>query len=297
MSMRSFTLSLAPFVFHIKTDIDGVIQNAKHIYQDSFCDKTSDDADDETYIDYYLSIVKSSGVRKFYKPQARFFCDGREPFKPLNQSQAFAMLEWGMNWTVAAHELQHVILHSAVLERNGKAIVFPAPPGSGKSTLTAHLANHGWRLLSDEMALILPNTQTVLPFVRPICLKNQSIDLVKRWFPNARFSSIAKDTHKGDVIHMAPNQNAFANAQTSAQLVGIVFPKYSPAVSLDIYQLDMRETYMQLVNNAFNFTAIGESSFDTLIGIIEKIPAFEICYNDLAAVDAFLQEDVINTHD
>jgi predicted NACHT family NTPase len=37
-------------------------------------------------------------------------------------------------------EVQHVIIHSAILGKGNKAILFPAPPGSGKSTLTAYLA-------------------------------------------------------------------------------------------------------------------------------------------------------------
>lgn len=290
MKQTQFTLHLPPFTFRITTDIELVAQNARLIYAQQYSEEFSD----SDYIDYHLSVMKSTGVRKFYKPQARFFCDHREPFKPLNHSQAFAMLEWGMNWTVAAHELQYVIIHSAVLERDGKAIIFPAPPGSGKSTLTAHLANSGWRLLSDEMALVLPHSTTVIPFVRPVCLKNQSITLAKQWFPDLVYSSIAKDTHKGDVIHMAPSKFALDNASKPAHIVGIVFPKYEPQTKLDIYQLNMREAFMQLVQNAFNFTAIGKDSFETVTRLIEKVARFEICYNDLHAVDAFLQEEIID---
>jgi hypothetical protein len=43
-----------------------------------------------------------------------------------------------------------------VLERGGRALLLPAPSGSGKSTLCAGLAFNGWRLLSDELALLDP---------------------------------------------------------------------------------------------------------------------------------------------
>ncbi|MFC4700124.1 HprK-related kinase A [Glaciecola siphonariae] len=291
MRSEKFLLRLPPFTFSVSTDIPLVKDNARLIYGNACVDISQRSRDD--YIDYHLSLEKNTGVRRFYKPQARFFCDGREPFKPLTHSQAFAMLEWGMNWTVAAHELQYVIVHSAVLEKNGKAILFPAPPGSGKSTLTAFLANNNWRLLSDEMALVIPQTSTVLPFVRPICLKNQSIDLCQNWFADATYSSVAKDTHKGDVIHMAANAHAQQNAAKPADIVGVVFPKYDVNTELDIYQLNMREAFMQLVFNAFNFTAIGQDSFETVTALIEKVKAFEICYSNLPEVDAFLTEEII----
>ncbi len=288
--MKEFRLHLPPFTFHINTDIDLVAKNAKLIYQQAY----SDDINFTDYVDYQLSVIQSGGIRKLYKPQARFLCDEREPFKPLNLSQAYAILEWGMNWTVAAHELQYVIVHSAVLAKDNKAIIFPAPPGSGKSTLTAHLANNGWRLLSDEMALILPHTNTVIPFVRPVCLKNNAINLAKQWFPEAVFSSVAKDTHKGDVIHMAPPQSAINANQQSAEIVGVVFPKYDANCDLDIYQLTMTDTFMQLANNAFNFTAIGKDSFDTVTSLLETTHNFEINYNNLHDVMAFLQEEIID---
>jgi HprK-related kinase A len=288
--MQTFQLNLPPFMFQVETNIPLVARNANIIYGDAY----SDEIDLLVYVDYYLSATYSGGIRRFYKPQARFLCDEREPFQPLTANQAYAMLEWGMNWTVAAHELQYAIVHSAVLAKDDKAILFPAPPGSGKSTLTAHLSQNGWRLLSDEMALIIPGTNQVIPFVRPICLKNSSIALAKQWFPESVFSTLAADTGKGDVIHMAPPKAAFEQNRTPAKIVGIVYPNYKADRKLDIYQLTMTESFMQLVDNSFNFTAIGKSSFDTLTSLIEKTKQFEIFYNDLNEVDLFLTEDIIN---
>ena len=66
---------------------------------------------------------------------------------------------------------RYLIIHAAVVERNGFALLLPAPPGSGKSTLCAGLIHHGWRLLSDELALIDPETATLQAIPRPVSLK------------------------------------------------------------------------------------------------------------------------------
>ncbi|MDU0356337.1 HprK-related kinase A [Paraglaciecola aquimarina] len=283
----SYFLDLHPFSFSIQTDITQVISNLSTIYGDRFKKLTSEVAD------YELSVQKSAGLRSFLRPQARFFCDQLEPFKPLSLQKSFAFLEWGMNWTVAANEVQHVIIHSAVLAKGNKAILFPAPPGSGKSTLTAYLSHNGWRLLSDEMALIIPNTKTVIPFVRPICLKNQSIEIAKRLFPNGKFSNIAKDTHKGDVIHLSPPELSWQNQTKTAELVGIVFPNYRANQDLQIYQLDKTQGFMQLVNNAFNYSILRETAFSTLTQVVEGVQTFEIFHNDLAEVAEFLEQEII----
>ena len=69
------------------------------------------------------------------------------PFQPLPAYMALPALEWGINWCVANRANQYLMLHSAVVEKRGSAIVFPAWPGHGKTTLCAGLMLSGWRLL------------------------------------------------------------------------------------------------------------------------------------------------------
>lgn len=291
---RHFELALAPFHFAIHTDLEIVVDNLYLMYGKRVSEVTPQtlDSDRLPYIDYELHITHTNGLRRFYKPQARFKCDQYEPFKPLNHSQAFAMLEWGMNWAIASYEMEHVVIHSGVLAKGNEAVLFPAPPGSGKSTMTAHLAFNGWRLLSDEMSLITPLTQTVTPFVRPICLKNESIHLAKAWFPEATFSSIAKDTHKGDVIHLAPPVDS--QLDTPATIKAIVFPKYQKGAGLEIIQLNQAQAMHQFADNAFNFSVLGEKGFLTLVGVVEQAQCFHITYEDAADIQAFLEQEVLS---
>ena len=279
-------LLLPPFCFEITTNSHLVAENLQKIYQFSDWSSTKP-------ADYQLSLQHANGIRRFLKPQAQFKADQQEPFQPMLATQAYAMLEWGMNWCIASHEMQFVVIHSAVLAKDNKAILFPAPPGSGKSTLTAYLAFQGWRLLSDEMALIIPHTRTVQPFVRPICLKNRSIDLARSWFPNATFSSVATHTHKGDVVHLSPPADSWHAATLPAEIVAVVFPRYTAETELEIYQLNQAQSFMQLASNAFNYGVIGSEGFETLTSLIAQVPGFEVCYNNVAEVANFLEEELL----
>lgn len=243
--------------------------------------------------DYFISLSHNKGLRRYIKPQARFMCDDAEPFKPLSASQGFAMLEWGMNWAISSHEVNYVILHAAVLAKGDDAIVFPARSGSGKSTLTAHLMQNGWRLLSDEMALIKPGTLEVIPMVRPICLKNASIELAKSWFKEVEFSSIAHHTHKGNVIHMAPNKSSQQNASRPATIRAVVFPEYHHEVFADIYPLSMAKGFEMLHEHAFNYLINPKAGLATLVGLMENTQRYKVVYNDLSELNNFLNEDVL----
>ena len=285
----NFIVSIPPYNFCIDASLSSVKKHINCIYADHEKLPFSP----SVFTDFKVAVTSSKGLRKFIKPQARFFSDNQEPFMPLPLSQAHAFLEWGMNWCVASTEANWLVVHAAILAKNDKAIMFPAPPGSGKSTLTAYLAMKGWRLLSDEMTIIELNTRTAIPFVRAISLKNNSILLIKSWFPNAVMSETAIDTQKGDVAHVKPPLASIQQGRRKAEIVGIVFPKYSPDIQLDIYQLDQTDTFMQLASNCFNYNVIGPDAFTTISKLVDECPGFEIQYNDLAEVELFLQEEIL----
>jgi HprK-related kinase A len=287
--VKTFELMLPPFHFSVSTDVPSVIEHAQRMYDKQYLPSGA-----LPYIDYHLRVQYSGGIRKWFRPQVRFMADQQEPFKPLNASQAYAMLEWGMNWAVAAHEMQHLFIHSAVLAQGEHAVLFPAPPGSGKSTLTAHFSHHGWRLLSDEMALVTPDTLTVTPFCRPICLKNQAIELARSWFPQAPMTAVAKDTHKGDVVHLrAPltEHDLFAQAQIKA----VVLPRYNAANKhINIVRLNHAQAMHELADNAFNYSVMGKRGWQALLTIIERVPVFAIDYAQAQDVSDFLVQEVLN---
>lgn len=271
--------------FALNSDVDQVYKATQIIYSDA--------TDRDLPFDFSVKLVFESFVRRFIKPQISFYSDQHSPFKPLPVSQAPAVLEWGMNWCIAAHEFGKLLIHAAVLVKNGKAIIFPALPGSGKSTLTAYLGLSGWDTYSDEMAIINIDSSTVLPLFRPVCLKNNSIDLVKQWHPQALFTPTCVDTQKGDVAHVKVMHWDRYQQLTEVPIVAVVFPKYTPQSELTIYQLSQLDAFNTLSKNAFNYNVLGATGFDAVARVIKSSRHFEIQYSDVNEVDAFLTEDII----
>lgn len=246
---------------------------------------------DEVPADFRVSLRFDSLIRRYFFPQVTFYSDCSAPFKPVPLGHSFAILEWGMNWCIAAHEYTRLLVHASVLVKNEKALIFPAEPGSGKSTLTAYLALSGWKLFSDEMAIISLDDLRVSPLYRPICLKNDSIDLVKRWFPDVQMSAISKDTQKGDVAHIkAIERPEYENLKPVA-VVGVVFPKYKSNAQLSIYSLSQIQSFRQLSENSFNYSMLGDQGFQTVAEIIKTTRQLELHYSDLKDVKDFLEEE------
>jgi len=191
------------------------------------------------------------------------------------------MFEWGLNWCIANHCHQFLMIHAAVVERDGCTAILAAPPGSGKSTLCAALVSRGWRLLSDELALIDPLDRLLTPVPRPISLKNESIDIIRRYDPSAVIGPVVRDTHKGTVSHMKAPADSVRRSQETARPAWIVFPRFQPGAKVELSPYSKARTLVRLAENAFNYTLLGERGFEALVGIVDKAECYEFTYSKL----------------
>ena len=277
-------LRTGPFIFRIKSNLEPVHHGLATLY-DRF------PLGDETgFIDFDVE-VHTPLWRRIVRPQSRFLVDGQAPFQPLPADQAFAMLEWGLNYCVYAHAHQYLIIHAAVLERNGRAVILAAPPGSGKSTLAAALACRGWRLLSDELTLIDPaHNGQLAPLARPVSLKNASIEVLRRFHPSAVFGPLAHDTSKGTVSHLRPPDDSVARMDETATASHIIFPEYSPDATTCLEPLSRGQAFMQLAENTVNYSLLGEEGFTQLAARVEHCACHHFRYSQLEeAVAVFHQ--------
>lgn len=277
-------LRTGPIVTRIRSELAELAQAVTLVYREHPVEP------DDSFADFHVRIARPAGLRRWIKPQVRFEFDGAPPFLPLPGDQAFPILEWGLNWCVSAHSHQYLVVHAAALERNGGALLLPAPPGSGKSTLCAGLVSRGWRLLSDELTLLDPNTAMAMPLARPISLKNQSIEVIRGFAPQAVFSPTVHDTLKGSVAHMKPPAEAVRRALEPAAPRWIVMPRYQAGAARELTPLSRGRAFMQLADNAFNYTVHGRRGFELLADVVQASECYEFVYSDLEGATAIFDE-------
>lgn len=268
-------LSTPPYNFRLHTRYPQVARALSIVYSDYSIGKT------DCLIDFSLDLRPVAGVRRFFSPLMNLEVDGYRPFDALPANQVFPLLEWGMNWCVTSTAHHWVVCHSAVLARDDFSVILPAPPGSGKSTLCAALMLSGWRLLSDEMALIETETGEIWPFVRPVSLKNASIDIIRSRYDHALMSQKVHDTVKGTVAHLKPTKCSVDASQRKALPRWLVFPKYQSHVDLELRSISKAEAMVDLAANTFNLAALGPKAFDVLTNLVEQCDCFRLDYSDL----------------
>lgn len=266
----------------IRTRIPGVAESLEQLYG------AFPVAPDDAFADFHCALRAPRSVRRWYRPQVLFLADGRSVFKPLAYHQAFPMLEWGMNWCIGTQVRHQLVLHAASLEWGGRAVIMPAPPMSGKSTLCAALAHSGWRLLTDESTLVDLSGGDVSGPARPVSLKNASIDVIQSFASAARLSAPCEDTLKGTVAHMRPTDDSVHRAGEPAKPAWVVFPRFEPGASTRLTRKPAGEAFLQVAANSFNYPALGRMGFHALADLMEQVETYEFVYSRLEeAIEVF----------
>jgi len=287
-----FRLHIGAFSLRIDSEINALRTGLRQVYSHYPVSLSGG------YYDFDLAIHPASLLRRWFRRNVVFSLSGQAPFLPMVVDHAHALFEWGLNWTIGSSVHQYLILHSAVVEKQGKGIMLSAASGSGKSTLTAELAMRGWRIFSDELALIdgAASQLRLIPFPRPISLKNQSIDLVRRRYPEAQFGPLAHDTQKGTIAHLRVPEESVDRASETVPPSLIIFPKWTAGTPLRVQPVGAGQAAMRLIDQSFNYPVLGPLGFSRLADLAQSAPAWELEYSSLDdAVDAL--DDLLADND
>lgn len=282
---------MSPFVVRVRSDISDLAEDIGRMYQDFQV------LEPDCFADFHVEVSYERGVRRWFRPLARFYFDGRPSFIPLPAHQAFPMLEWGINWCVAAHSHSFLIVHAALIERQGMAVLMPAPPGSGKSTLCAGLINRGWRLLSDELALYDAETKQLYGMARPVSLKNQSIQVIQAHTPTAEITSPVPDTTKGTVALLRPPSESVQQVRIPARAAWIILPRYQADAKASLESLNKANAFMLIAEQSFNYNVHGREGFEAVGDLVDGCECFEFTYSCLSDAERVFDDLLSNRVD
>lgn len=286
LSSNRLIIDMAPFSVRIRSTEPALARDLRLLYAEFPV------LPEDEFADFHVAVARDGAIRRWIRPQVRFFLDDVASFVPLKLDHAMASMEWGLNWCVASHCHQYLVIHAAVVEKHGAAVLLPAPPGSGKSTLCAALVLRGWRLLSDELALYDPATHQVYGMARPINLKNRSIDVIRAFEPSVLMTEPVRDTSKGTVALLQPPSASVRRAREPAQARHIVFPQFTPDASAGLAGMGKARACMAIAEQSFNYDVLGRSGFEAVTAMVDRCSCHALSYGSLdqalCIVDALL---------
>ncbi len=244
----------------------------------------------DEFAHFNLKVDPVSLLRRWFKPKV--IADGgfiASPFVPLPGDLSILALEMGLNWQVGTKSDQYLIYHSGVVARDtgpdegqpSRAVLMAGESGAGKSTLTAGLAYSGWRLFSDEFALMDTDDLLLYPYPRPISLKNQSINVMVERLGEEVFSRPFLNTIKGTIRYLKVPAESLRQGHRPAQLDLVVFPNYVEGSPGHIEEFVGAEAFAMLRGASVNSDRLGRPAFDAISELVGRCRFYGLQYGSL----------------
>ncbi len=249
---HSFQVRIGPVGFRIGSAWAGPVQALARLYE-GFPEPADGIAD------FTVRLEPDRIGRRWIKPSVAIRGDYILPeAAPLALRHGLLAAEMGMNLQMALGQRRYLLLHAAVVEREGRALILTGESGAGKSTLAAMLGERGWRLMGDEFALVDPETGLIHAFPRAISLKNDAIEALaetkaSRWGPRL------EGTPKGTIRHLRPNANAIDAMDQPARPALILFPRFG--FDEAVREMGQSEVFVRLTQASTNYVSLGEEGF------------------------------------
>src|SRR5262245_25858592 len=214
--------------------------------------------------------------------------EGREPLIGAGLSDLVYLIEKDVTVELQVRRSDLLFLHSAAVEWGGKAYLFAAEAGSGKSTTTWALLHHGFRYLSDELSPIDLDTLAVLPYPHALCLKQA---------PTVPYELPEGAIRLGRTIHV-PAESLPGTVVPRRQPIGAVcLLRHRPGLGApDLRELGRAEASARLYATALNLLAHPNHGLHAVMRIAEQAPCFALESADLSSTCALIHSVVAGTH-
>jgi hypothetical protein len=156
--------------------------------------------------------------------------------------------------------------HAGAIASEGRASLFVAESGSGKSTTTWGLLHHGFEYLSDEIAPISTDTLCVHPYPHAVCLKRA---------PPRAYPLPTATMRLEWSLHVPVTALPAPVVMTARPLDAIFLLKYDPtAVAPSVRPLSPAEAAARLFVNALNALAHPKMGLDAVLNIASHARCF-----------------------
>lgn len=280
---KGIGLRYGPFNVRLRTDIPELIEWQQKLYGRMPVVPV------DGLFEFRIDVSRVRGPRRWYRPQARFLLEGHPFFDPFPRDHALPLFEWGLNWCIGSYAHQYLMLHAGVVARDDQALILPALPGSGKSTLTAALMARGWRLLTDEIGLVRLEGGLIQPLGRAIALKNESIAVMDEFAPRLQRGPLFPKTRKGTVAHLGPTLVSQEQQDRPAKPRWMIFPRFRSGAKFSLQPESKSRSFIRQAHNSFNYEALGKAGYLALGRLIEQCDCYVDQHDDLDAAVAGIE--------
>lgn len=228
--------------------------------------------------------------RKGRTGKIRVYLDGRLVLRADSEAAALDYVLWKAGTETIERAEDFLVLHAGAVSWRGRAVVLPAPPDSGKTTLTAALTRAGFRYLTDEASFLELGSGRLHPYPRALWMEPGTLDLM----PDLRDTLPGFITAPRISYHIDPADLRPGAIGTPCRVRYVVFPRYVRGAATSLEPVGRAETVVALAKNSFNTQRLGAQGVRLLADVVRGAECYRLAMGDLdqavAAVSGLVKE-------
>jgi hypothetical protein len=159
-----------------------------------------------------------------------------------------------------------VWLHAGAAALQGRAVLVSGVSGRGKSTIITSLCALGWHFLSDDVAPLDPNFQTVFPFPQTPMYRPHAGKLL----PPSRLQEVRK-------VEAAINPAGVC--RTAVPVAALILPSYAAGQPAALSACSSSSAALELLQNCLNFPVHGARAFHSLCDLVKAVPTLRLSFS------------------
>lgn len=172
-------------------------------------------------------------------------------------------------------------VHAGAISDNEKALLFIGEKRSGKTTLSLALAKHGYKLFSDDIALL--NWQSeILPYFRGITPRQETVHMFQE-LKSPDISHKYTDFDDRETRWCVELEQAMPRGLSKkCKLSYIIFPKYRPDLPFQVTEVSINQAIVQLMKNmkCIPTLTVGTEIISILNNILKGMPIYNIIFSN-----------------
>jgi hypothetical protein len=206
--------------------------------------------------------------------------DGEQVWATSDPNELLPSLEWSINNTAAQRLGRHyLLLHAGSMALGDRGLVLSAPSGSGKSTLVAGLLADGFSYLSDEVAVLEPESLRLLPFPKSVCVKLGSRETLIPLFPSLAADASGRRFSGSSIWYVTPKPDAWPTAPVPVRYV--LFPRYVAGAETRLEPLPRPAALANLLAQSFSAKQHGARAIAQTVEMLRGADCYALTIGDL----------------
>lgn len=275
---RTVHIQLASLRVAVESECQILIEQLAAIYGQY---STDDSCSGTVPGEHVIRHLESQGTKHL------IFHDGEIACSTTNHDEVLSQIELLIVNHATAKLREMILLHAGVVAVGDSAFLLPAASGSGKTTLVSALVSSGFDYLSDEVAVVDPRSRNVMPFAKPLCVREGAWTIIKALTGMAEGVPAVRGPGER-VWYLAPFRHPAAPAVY--RVGAIVLPQYYPAATQKLTRITRESALTRLLEQSFNVRAHGYRGIETLIRLVQEAECYQLLYNDPAHATELLRQ-------